>query len=125
MSLAVEILASTSLLKPVDLSANKTSDDLLSRSKRFLVYTPNGGTLKWVSGYLGPIDIPKWQNINCLRNVQFQYDLPPRWVTNPPSFPGLNRRSQGRSLDGSPVEEIKPDKSRKIAYDVVERVLNK
>ena len=26
------------------------SDDVLSRNKRFLVYVPNGGTLKFVTG---------------------------------------------------------------------------
>lgn len=37
------------------------SDKLLSREKRFLVYVPNGGVMKFVTGYLGPIDIPLWQ----------------------------------------------------------------
>lgn len=106
-------------------SVNKTHDDVLSRNKRFLVFTPNGGSAKFVTGYLGPIDIPKWQNINCLRNMQFQYDLPTKWVTNPPSFPGLNRRSKGRGFAESPEEKHKPDSSRKIAYEVVEGVLNK
>lgn len=42
---------------------NKTTS-ILKRDKRFLVFVPNGGVIKFVTGYLGPIDIPTWQNIN-------------------------------------------------------------
>lgn len=121
---AVEVIASTTAFDSEHKTANETGDDVLSRSKRFLVFVPNGGTAKFVTGYLGPIDIPKWQNINCLRNMQFQYDLPQRWVTNPPSFPGLTR-SQGRGFSGSSQPTYKPDSSRKVAYEIVQEILNR
>ena len=75
-------------------------------------------------GYLGPIDIPLWQNINCLRNLQFQYDLPQKIFYTPPSFPGLVR-SEGRSLADEPKKVIKPDSSRKVAYELAESILDK
>lgn len=116
----MEVLASAKVLQRNE----KTNDDVLSRNKRFLTFVPNGGTLKFVSGYLGPIDIPKWQNINCLRNMQFQYDLPQKWVYNPPSFPGLTR-SEGRGFSQSSDTVYKADSSRKVAYEVVQGILDR
>lgn len=105
---------------------NKTSNEKLSRNKRFLVFTPNGGVLKFVAGYLGPIDIPAWQNINCMRNVQFQYDLPQKWATSSPVLPGFLQRSEtGRGFSEGAKNDYKPDKSRQIAYQIVEDILNK
>lgn len=122
----VEILASTRFLH--DDVENKTNDEILQRSKRFLVFTPNGGVLKFVTGYLGPVDIPLWQNINCLRNMQFQYDLPPRWITNFPTFPGLWKgRDFSEDSEVTKVNEkrYKPDASRMIAYEIVESMMNR
>ncbi|KAG5676909.1 hypothetical protein PVAND_006712 [Polypedilum vanderplanki] len=103
------------------------TSEVLNRNKRFLVFPPttSASILKYVGGYLGPIDIPSWQNINCLRNFQFQYNLPATWYTSFPTFPGLWR---GRSNDGdSKTKEVKirPDSSRKIAYELLEEMLNK
>lgn len=120
--LVAEVFGSTTLFNPE--SSNTTNEDVLSREKRFLVFAPNGGIIQFISGYLGPIDIPLWQNINCLRNYRFQYELPQRWFTKFSHFPGLTR-SEGRSLDGSPDESLKPDSSRKIAYEVVETSLDR
>lgn len=117
--IVAEVIAKTTDLKP-----KSTSDEVLSRNKRFLVYVPNGGVIKFVTGYLGPIDIPLWQNINCLRNLQFQYDLPQNWTTRPASFQGLTR-SQGRGFSSSEIPKPKPDSSRKIAYEVVQDVLER
>lgn len=104
------------------------SSDTHARSKRFLVFPPAGtlSVMKFVCGYLGPIDIPLWQNINCLRNFQFQYNLPASWATKFPTFPGLSR-SEGRSFSDNTIDEekIKPDSSRKIAYELIEDMLNK
>lgn len=84
--------------------------------------------MRYVAGYLGPIDIPLWQNVNCLRNFQWQYELPQTWQTKFPHFPDYPKsRSQGRSLNDNSVVEanIKPDSTRKIAYEVIEDILNK
>lgn len=50
------VLASTSVVNKERGSNSTESDKVLSRNKRFLVFVPNGGTIKFVSGYLGPID---------------------------------------------------------------------
>jgi hypothetical protein len=42
-------------------------DSLLSRQKRFLIFTQGGGTIKYVAGYLGPIDTEKFINCNAIR----------------------------------------------------------
>jgi hypothetical protein len=105
---------------------------VLSRNKRFLVFNPNGGTAKFVGGYLGPIDTPEIMKemrgvINCLRNIQYQFGLPLSWYTKFPHFPGLTR-SQGRQFSDDETKsqvKHKPDSTRKIAYDVVEEMLKK
>lgn len=102
---------------------NSKNDTILTRNKRFLLFVPNGGTAKFVCGYLGPIDIPSWQNINCLRNMQFQYALPTQWVTHPPTFPGLTRAS-GRGFSSSNADYT-ADSSRKIAYELVENMFKR
>lgn len=105
------------------------NNETLSRNKRFLVFPPTTGTsiLKFVSGYLGPIDIPIWQNINCLRNFQFQYSLPTTWATKIPTFPGFPK--QARSFSDNEVikdkKPIKSDSTRKIAYELIEEILDK
>lgn len=96
------------------------------------MYTPNGGTAKFVVGYLGPIDTPEIMKemrgvINCLRNMQYQYSLPTSWATKFTHFPGLSR-SQGRQFNGENTTtqvKHKPDSTRKLAYDVVEEFLEK
>ncbi|CRL01116.1 CLUMA_CG014259, isoform A [Clunio marinus] len=126
--MCAEILASTRL----ELKESKfnQSEKILSRDKRYLLYVPNGGTAKFVSGFLGPIDIPLWQNINCLRNIQYQYPLPQNWTTFS-SFPGFesvgnSSPSQGRHFGGEKSKvKPKPDSSRQIAYDLMETQLNK
>jgi len=121
-----EVFASANLtLEP---RGNTTSDDVLSRVKRFLIFNPNGGTLKFVTGYLGPIDIPLFQNINCLRNLQFQYNLPPSVITTVPTFPGIQQigsSTPGRGFSGSFKMKLKPDSSRTVAYNLVENILNR
>lgn len=123
----VEIYASTKPFEPVQ-GNNGTDADGRSRRKRFLVFVPNGGTAKFLTGYLGPIDIPLWQNINCLRNLQFQYDLPESW-TQADSFPGFEEvgssTSEARMISEKAWRKLKPDSSRKIAYDLVESTLNR
>ena len=114
-----DVFGSTTVFKQENFNA--TTSDVLSREKRFLTFVPNGGTVQFIMGYLGPIDIPLWQNINCLRNFRYQYGLPDKWATKFPHFPGL----KARSLNGDSFSKIKPDSSRKIAYEVVETVLNK
>ena len=81
---------------------------------------------KLVTGYLGPIDIPKWQNINCLRNYQYQYALPPNIVTKFSTFPGLSR-SEGRNLNDNQIDKVdyKPDETRKLAYEILEHTLER
>lgn len=115
---AAEAIATTNVLYQAHKSLTSQN---LSREKRFLVFNPNGGVLKFVNGYLGPINIPSWQNINCLRNMQYQYDLPQTWVSNSPAFPDW----KGRSMSGIAPPAPSPDSSRKIAYEVVESMLNK
>lgn len=106
----------------------QTSNATHARSKRFLIFPPENAKsiARFACGYLGPIDIPLWQNINCLRNFQFQYPLPDKWATKFPTFPGV-RRSEGRSLGDNTIDEekVKPDSSRKIAYELIEDMLNK
>ena len=75
-------------------------------------------------GYLGPIDIPLWQNINCLRNYQFQYVLPDKIYTSFSTFPYGRRFNEGRGLTTN-SDGFKGDSSRKIAYKLVETVLNR
>jgi hypothetical protein len=116
-----EVFSSTNVLNHE--YANTTSD-VLSREKRFLLFVPNGGILQFVCGYLGPIDIPFWQNINCLRNIRFQYELPQKWYTKFAHLPGV-ARSQGRSFDKKPDRKFKSDGTRKAAYDVVETILDR
>jgi hypothetical protein len=100
--------------------------EFLKRNKRFLTFPPSTGTsiMKYVTGFLGPIDIPLWQNINCLRNFQYQYSLPANWATKFPTWPGFSR-----SLDNNEkmddIKPIKPDSSRKIAYELIEDILNR
>lgn len=80
--------------------------------------------MKFVSGYLGPIDIPLWQNINCLRNFQYQYNLPFNWLTKFPTWPGLSRSFDNNEIMDD-IKPIKPDSSRKIAYELIEDILNR
>lgn len=65
--------------------------------------------MKFVAGFLGPIDIPLWQNINCLRNVQFQYNLPASWSTKISTWPGYPK--QARSFSDNEIEDTKLIKS--------------
>ncbi|KAL7048469.1 hypothetical protein ACKWTF_003353 [Chironomus riparius] len=110
---------------------NETIDaEKLSREKRYLVFPPttSESVLKLVTSYLGPIDTPLSQQVNCFRNFQYQYGLPSHWYSNFPVFPNLfKRRSEsGRAFDGDSNEvQLKPDSSRKIAYEIVEEMLNK
>lgn len=114
------IIVEVSALENVLYQAHKNSS-VLSREKRFLLYVPNGGIIKFVAGALGPINIPLWQNINCLRNMQFQYDLPTTWTPNSPAFPDW----KARSLSSKGEKAVQPDSSRKIAYEIVERMLSR
>ena len=77
-----------------------------------------------VGGYLGPIDIPLWQNINCMRNFQYQYALPAKIYTSFSTFPYSRRFSEGRGLTTN-KDGFKGDSSRKVAYKLVEAVMNK
>jgi hypothetical protein len=117
------IIVEASSLENVLYKAHKTltNSSVLSREKRFLLYVPNGGIIKFVTGYLGPINIPSWQNINCLRNMQYQFELPTSWTPNSPAFPGW----KGRSLESGGQKVIQADLSREIAYGLVERMLTK
>lgn len=67
---------------------------------------------------MGPVDTEKFINCNAIRNVQFQYDLPPNITTIFSKVP-----ARQRSLSGEPI--FKPDSSRKIAYEIVEDILKR
>lgn len=109
-----------------------SSENLLSRSKRFLVY-PGGGFSRFICGFLVPTDIPLYQNINVLRNIQFFYPLPQNWVWRPLTWPGLglgNDRLRSFHDDDEYVNmpelsNIIPDSSRGIAYEVIEDLLGR
>jgi hypothetical protein len=68
--------------------------------------------------------------INFLRSFQYQFALPPNWATSFTHFPGLER-SQGRSSDKpfktseKSMKKRKSDSTRKIAYEIVEEMLQK
>lgn len=68
---------------------------------------------------------PLWQNINCLRNMQFQYDLPQKIVTSSTSWPGFGNPAGSRSFGEDNQIEYKPDKSREVAYGLITDMLNK
>ncbi|CAO1347330.1 unnamed protein product [Diamesa serratosioi] len=111
------ILALTTISNPLEKSENEL---IFNRQKRFLIF-PNGGTAKFVGGYLGPIDTPKFINCNAIRNVQYQYDLP----ANVKSL--FNKFSnRGRSI-GSDENERKlvGDSTRQIAYELVEEIMQR
>lgn len=116
----------------------KNDEDVLSRQKRFLIFN-NGGIAKYIgefkkfclakqikhkknfrpsAGYLGPIDTEKYINCNAIRNFQFQFDLPPNITT---IFSQVPARQRSLKSDKKYI----PDSSRKIAYEVLESVLNK
>lgn len=122
--LIVEIYASKTILTKENVNTTSKSD-VLSREKRFLTFVPGTASMQFVMGYLGPIDIPSWQNINCLRNYRAIYDLPQKWYTKFSHFPGFKARSEGRSLNEGSQVKTKPDSTRKIAYEVVEDMLNR
>lgn len=88
----------------------------LSRNKRSLIYN-NGAQMRFIAGYLGPIDIPTWQNINFGRNFLFQFNLPDKILTIYNKFPNKRSYTGGRFLKG--------DSTRKIAYSLVERLMSK
>lgn len=66
------------------------------------------------------MDTEKFINCNAIRNVQFQYDLPPNITTIFSQVP-----ARQRSFDGRSRINYKPDASRKIAYEIVEDILGK
>jgi hypothetical protein len=70
------------------------------------------------AGYLGPIDTPAYINCNAIRNFQFQFDTPPNITTIFSKVPARQRSLRGE-------EKIKPDSSRKIAYEIVAEVLDR
>lgn len=118
----------SSVVASHDSVVNSTNDDVLSRNKRFLIYVPNGGTLKFVTGMLYQIYPYPEQDLKCFRNFQYQYTLPAQLIyPNVSSFPGLFSRSQkeGRGFGSMTQIKIKPDSSRKIAYRLVEKMLNR
>ncbi|KAG5676910.1 hypothetical protein PVAND_006713 [Polypedilum vanderplanki] len=106
------------------------NDMLHQRQRRFLVYPPNGGTMKYVAGYLGPIDTPKYINCNAIRNFQYQYDLPSN-LSSLYTYYSSWTRPKSRSLKNGVNKgyehhlSFKPDSSRKIAYEMIEEVLSK
>lgn len=118
------------------LHKNEEDKNLHSRQKRFLIF-PNGGTAKYIgefrqvlieshlhenkitsAGYLGPIDTDRNINCNAIRNFQFQYDLPPNVTTIFSQVPARQRSLKNQ-------KKFIPDSSRKIAYEIVESILNK
>lgn len=111
------ILASRTIPNPLEKSA---SELILNRQKRFLIF-PNGGTAKFVGGYLGPVDTPKFINCNAIRNVQYQYDLPPNVTTIFNRFP-----SRGRSFESDDkARKLVGDSTRQIAYELVEEIMQR
>lgn len=56
LHLVCGVFATTAVLDKKDFNETE-SEKVLIRNKRFLVYVPNGGVLKFVTGYLGPIDM--------------------------------------------------------------------
>lgn len=94
---------------------------------------PGGGFARWVMGFLVPCDIPLYQNINALRNMQFFYALPPNWVWRPPTWPGLNLgqdrlrsfKDDDEIIDTPVKPDNIPDSSRKIAYELIEEIINR
>lgn len=96
------------------------------------MWPPDGGTLKLLTNYLGPIDTPEIMKemrgvINCLRGFQYQFATPPKWLTTFTHFPGLSR-SQGRSSGQKYSMSLKrhlSDSTRKIAYEIIEEMLQK
>lgn len=50
------VFASTAVVNANGSFNKADSEKILSRNKR-LVFVPNGGVLKFVTGYLGPIDM--------------------------------------------------------------------
>lgn len=102
----------------------RNQTETLSRHRRFLVF-PNGGNARFGAGYLIPTDIPLYQNINVLNNLNWFYPVPPNWVWKSNVWPGLY---QGRSMNnGNETQKQSPipDSSRKIAYEIIESILNK
>lgn len=78
--MAVELKASTT--HPYDsdfVKIRNHTEKILSRQRR-LVY-PGGGNVRFAGGYLIPTDIPLYQNINVLNNINFFYPLPPNLVS--------------------------------------------
>lgn len=78
----------------------------------------NGGTVKFVGGFLTPTDIPKYQNINCLNNMQYQYGVPT-------TVAQLYRIYKTRNLEQYRSGNVLGDKTREIAYKLLEQMLNK
>lgn len=76
----------------------------------------------FTAGYLGPIDTPKYINCNAIRNFQYQYDLPSN-LSQVYATKSSWTRPKSRSLEYQP--DIKPDSSRKIAYEMIEEILTK
>ena len=113
------ILALTTIPNPLE----KTDGELiLNRQKRFLIFT-NGGTAKFVGGYLGPIDSPKFINCNAIRNVQYQYDLPADVATLYNKF--SNRGRNFKSDNDEKERKIVGDSTRQIAYELVEEIMQR
>jgi hypothetical protein len=78
--LAVEITAST--VHPLNndfIKIRNQTEEILSRHRRFLVF-PGGGFARFAGGFLVPTDIPLYQNINALNNINWFYALPPNIV---------------------------------------------
>lgn len=102
--------------------------EILQRKKRFLLFPPSTSlsVIKIICGYLGPIDIPLWQNINCARNFQFQYFLPASWITNGiPTWADFGARSLDNNQISDDSKPIEADNTRKVAYELIEDILNR
>lgn len=69
-----------------------------------------------------PISLPKWQNINCVNNLQFQYLDPATVITKISTMPDLVRGFEERRK-----RDIKNngDNSREIIYSFVIDALNR
>lgn len=83
--------------------------------------------LHYLAGYLGPIDTPLYINCNAIRNFQFQFPVPENWQWNPQYWPGLGQHDfDARSLTSeNAAMNYEADSSRKVAYKIIENVLNR
>lgn len=129
--------------------ANST-DDLLARHKRTLIYNINGGVAKVHAGCLGgqvtglefineiflasqfvmsiliPVALPKMQSLNWAINLQAQYLVPDMSFYNPWQL----SRSSGSGRKWRPMtndDDDHPDSdySREFIYSLIETVLSR